>query len=186
MIFALDNEFLLKALFFPALKSPWRHPVNLPSDWKSTKEMPSPLAQKIVNLQEIFNLFDKSGNDSVDRNKMGHLLRSAGLNPTEQAIQSIQSKQEKMKSPGHWCAPLEKLHQETVSFSQFNQIYQEFLENDLSHDLSLSSISKSPSGHEPTLQSMINAIRTFDHQGTGFISQAELQFSNRHVNAYLI
>jgi Ca2+-binding EF-hand superfamily protein len=55
--------------------------------------MPSPLAQKIVNLQEIFNLFDKFGNDSVESTKIGILLRSAGLNPTEQAIQLIQSKQ---------------------------------------------------------------------------------------------
>ena len=69
----------------------------------------------------------------------------------------------------------EKYSSETISFADFSQIYQEFLENDLSSEFSLSSISSST---QPGVQAMINAIRTFDHQGTGFISQAELQFSN--------
>jgi hypothetical protein len=69
------------------------------------------------------------------------------------------------------------LPSEKIRFSDYSQIYQEFLESDLCHDLGLSSIAAPSTQPSTNLQAMINAIRTFDHQGTGFISQAELQFS---------
>lgn len=42
-----------------------------------------------INLQEIFNLIDRNGRGSIEIQKIGALLRYAGMNPTERACSQI-------------------------------------------------------------------------------------------------
>ena len=77
---------------------------------------------------------------------------------------------------------------EELSFADFERIYQEFEENNLSSKLQLSSITPNDqpvSSNKPSQEQMIHAIRTFDHQGTGFISQSELKFSKNQMKDFI-
>lgn len=67
---------------------------------------------------------------------------------------------------------LEKLGKANVSLNDFIRIYGE------NQDASLEFNSISEGGNtKNSLNSMINAVKTFDHQGTGYISLNEVKFS---------
>lgn len=51
--------------------------------------MSSAVTLTTVNLQEVFNLIDKNGRGQIEINKIGDLLRYAGLNPTERTCNQI-------------------------------------------------------------------------------------------------
>lgn len=69
---------------------------------------------------------------------------------------------------------LEKLGKNQITLNDFLTIHEE--NQDAS--LEFNSISEGGLNVKNSLNSMINAVRTFDHQGTGFISINELKFSN--------
>jgi Ca2+-binding EF-hand superfamily protein len=66
----------------------------------------------------------------------------------------------------------EKLNKKNLNEDDFIKIYDDF--QDL--ELEFMSIQPNPE-HRKSPNAMINAIRTFDHQGIGFISINELKFS---------
>lgn len=69
---------------------------------------------------------------------------------------------------------LEKLGKAHVNINDFIEIYGE------NQDASLEFNSISEGGNaKNSLNSMINAVKTFDHQGTGYISINELKFSKQ-------
>lgn len=125
-----------------------------------------------VNLQEIFNLIDKQGKGIIDSSKIGDLLRYSGLNPTEKVCSQIIGKVRLMLGYYIKLTDLEKLGKGEVNLSDFMAIYGE--NQDAS--LEFNSISDEGKGKN-SLNSMINAVKTFDHQGTGYISINELKFS---------
>eukprot|EP00906_Rhabdomonas_costata_P000602 RCo000764 len=43
-------------------------------------------AEAVQELQAVFNIFDKGGQDALDVKELGTALRAAGQNPTEQEI----------------------------------------------------------------------------------------------------
>jgi Ca2+-binding EF-hand superfamily protein len=139
---------------------------------KSKNRMPVSTRQP-VNLQEIFNLIDKKGKGSVEASKIGDLLRYAGLNPTEKTCNQIIGN----SKGGYYYRCLyilEKLGKNQITLNEFIAIHEE--NQDAS--LEFNSISEGGSSVKNSLNSMINAVRTFDHQGTGFISINELKFSD--------
>ena len=67
-----------------------------------------------------------------------------------------------------------------INLNDFSAIYEE--NQDAS--LEFKSISGDYADSTSLKYSMINAIRTFDHQGTGFISINEFKFSNNLIHTY--
>ena len=71
---------------------------------------------------------------------------------------------------------LEKINKHYINLNDFSEIYSENQDS----SLEFTDISDSKqSSQSTTLNAMINAIKSFDHQGTGFISINELKFSKR-------
>lgn len=106
-------------------------------------------AGDIEDVREIFDLFDFwDGRDGeVDGAKIGDLLRCAGLNPTNEIVK---------KNGG--C---EKFGEKQYKFDEILPIY------------------KAVSGETDTgtFADFMEAFKTFDREGQGFISSAEM----RHV-----
>ena len=69
---------------------------------------------------------------------------------------------------------VEKLEKDALNIEEFIEIYHENIES----SLEFKSI-KNPerNGNHLVKDAMINAMRTFDHRGTGFISMNELKSS---------
>lgn len=67
-----------------------------------------------------------------------------------------------------------------MSLTDFTEIYEENQET----NLEFKSISNAK--NVSSLNSMINAVKTFDHQGTGFISINELKFSKKREHFGLL
>lgn len=106
-------------------------------------------ADEIEDCKEVFDLFDFwDGRDGlVDAAKVGDFLRCLGLNPTEEQVQ---------KNGG--C---QKMGEKQYKLDELMPIYQDVL------------ASKS-SG---TAAEFNEAFKTFDREGQGFVSAAELRHS---------
>lgn len=74
---------------------------------------------------------------------------------------------------------LERLNKNHVNLNDFSVIYEENQDVNLEFK-SISNIGTD--GQYLTLNSMVNAVKTFDQQGTGFISINELKFSTNYKN----
>ena len=70
---------------------------------------------------------------------------------------------------------VEKLNKTHINLADFTEVYEENQDS----KLEFQSISGGEGGAKVTINSMINAVKTFDHQGTGFISINELKFSKK-------
>ena len=101
---------------------------------------------QIEDCQEVFSYFHKHGTELVSVKELGTVLRAMGLNPTEAEVSKCQ---ESLKDGG-----------ETMSFEVFLPIYQNF-------------ISKKDSKYE--FEEMVDALRLFDGECTGFIPASELR-----------
>jgi Ca2+-binding EF-hand superfamily protein len=106
-------------------------------------------ADEIDDCKEVFDLFDFwDGRDGlVDAAKLGDFLRSLGLNPTEEQV---------MKSGG--C---KKMGEKQYKLDELMPIYQDIL-------------TAKDSG---TFADFMEAFKTFDREGQGYVSSAEV----RHV-----
>jgi len=104
---------------------------------------------EIEDVREVFDLFDFwDGRDGlVDGHKVGDFLRCCGMNPTNELVK---------KHGG-----MEKLGEKQYKFEEMLPIY--------------ASISKETD--TGTFADFMEAFKTFDREGQGFISSAEL----RHV-----
>ncbi|KAL3315273.1 hypothetical protein Ciccas_006091 [Cichlidogyrus casuarinus] len=102
-----------------------------------------------VNIKEVFDLFDFwDGRDGmVDAYKVADLLRCNGMNPTQTVCVK------------HGAT--EKMGEKQYKFDEFLPVYQEIL--------------KEKEGG--TFADFMEAFKTFDREGQGFISSAEM----RHV-----
>ena len=111
--------------------------------------MPHDVSDKdLCEFREAFSLFDKSGDEKIDSEQVGDLLRALGCNPTVAEASKI-------------AKELDPEGTRRVSFEEFLPVL-------------LSCKSKESSLGE---QEFVNGLRTFDMDGTGTISIAEL----RHV-----
>merc|ERR1711976_440948 len=101
----------------------------------------------IEDVKEIFDLFDFwDGRDGeVDGAKVGDLLRCAGLNPTQDTV---------LKNGG--CA---KFGEKQLKFEEILPIYE--------------AVSKD--ADPGTFADFMEAFKTFDREGQGYISAAELR-----------
>jgi len=106
-------------------------------------------ASDIEDVQEVFDLFDFwDGRDGlVDAAKIGDLLRCTGLSPTESIV---------LKNGG--C---KKFGEKQYKFEEILPIYKAV---DAEHDTG-------------TFADFMEAFKTFDREGQGFIAMAEM----RHV-----
>lgn len=106
-------------------------------------------ADEIEDCKEVFDLFDFwDGRDGlVDAAKVGDFLRSLGLNPTEEQI---------LKHGG--C---KKMGEKQYKLDELMPIYQEVLTDK----------------DAGTFADFMEAFKTFDREGQGFVSAAEV----RHV-----
>lgn len=104
-------------------------------------------SDEIEECTEVFDLFDFwDGRDGlVDAAKVGDFLRCLGLNPTEEQV---------LKSGG-----VSKMGEKQYKLDELMPIYQEVM------------LSKS-SG---TAAEFTEAFKTFDREGQGFVSSAELR-----------
>ena len=100
---------------------------------------------QIEDCQEVFSFFYRHGTELVPVKELGTVLRAMGLNPTEAEVSKCQ---ESLSSS------------ETMSFEVFLPIYQSF-------------ISKKDSKYD--FEEMVEALRLFDGECTGFIPAAELR-----------
>ncbi|KAL5004385.1 hypothetical protein ScPMuIL_017841 [Solemya velum] len=103
---------------------------------------------EIEDAREVFDLFDFwDGRDGdVDAFKLGDLLRGLGLNPTLKTIKANGGK--------------EKMGEGSYKFEEFLPIYQMCIDE------------KEAQG---TFADYMEAFKTFDREGQGFISGAELR-----------
>lgn len=103
----------------------------------------------IEDVQEVFDLFDFwDGRDGlVDAAKIGDLLRCTGLNPTTQQV---------LRNGG-----VEKMGQKQYTFEEILPIYK----------------AVSDETDTGTFADFMEAFKTFDREGQGFIAMAEM----RHV-----
>lgn len=104
-------------------------------------------ASDIEDVREVFDLFDFwDGRDGlVDANKVGDFLRCLGLNPTEEQL---------LKSGG-----TQAMGEKQYKLDELMPIYQEVLG------------AKSAG----TAAEFTEAFKTFDREGQGYISSAELR-----------
>jgi Ca2+-binding EF-hand superfamily protein len=72
-----------------------------------------------------------------------------------------------------WCVCVESISGAKIQFEDFARVYGEQLDR----KLEFTTLEDSSMLQETSITSMTNAIKTFDHQGTGFISLNELKFS---------
>lgn len=138
--------------------------------------MPSAVTLSTVNLQEIFNLTDKQGRGLIEIHKIGDLLRYAGLNPTERTCNQIIGKLCSVPFHVFFANLIEKYNKSHVTLADFAKIYAENQDAILEFKSISKNINGDNSNDSNSLNAMINAVRTFDHQGTGFISLNELKF----------
>ena len=112
--------------------------------------MPHDVSDKeLSEFREAFSLFDKKGDEKIDSQQVGDLLRALGCNPTEAEAAKI-------------AKELDPDGSKRVSFEEFLPVL-----------LSCKSSKES----NLTEADFIEGLRTFDRDGTGTISVAEL----RHV-----
>jgi Ca2+-binding EF-hand superfamily protein len=106
-------------------------------------------ADEIDDCKEVFDLFDFwDGRDGlVDAAKVGDFLRSLSLNPTEEVI---------LKSGGR-----KKMGEKQYKLDELMPIYQDVLTNK----------------DTGTFADFMEAFKTFDREGQGYVSSAEV----RHV-----
>lgn len=79
---------------------------------------------------------------------------------------------------------VEKLDTKMINLNDFISVYGEHQDSSLEFNSIAGASESKPSN---SLNAMINAVRTFDHQGTGFISLNELKFSMEYtLNVFIL
>jgi calmodulin len=100
-----------------------------------------------VDLKEIFTIYDTEATGNVSLTRLGDLLRSSGLNPTEKQIKEL------VDSKGGLTG--------SIDFEAFKAVHGMVRDGER------------PSGEE--MEEFRMAMKAFDHDGTGMISIEELK-----------
>ncbi|XP_015770137.1 PREDICTED: myosin-2 essential light chain-like [Acropora digitifera] len=99
------------------------------------------------DAQGNLQLYDTSGGDKIEVNKLGQVLRSAGLNPTQSEVHKVER----------------DLGKTTVSFEEFLPIYNSVAQ----HMASVTS--------KATPEQIVDCFKHFDRDGAGTISSSMLR-----------
>ena len=113
----------------------------------ASKMTSKPVLREEGMLKEIFQLYDTSGGDKIEVNKLGQVLRSAGLNPTQSEVHKVER----------------DLGKTTVSFEEFLPIYNSVAQ----HMASVTS--------KATPEQIVDCFKHFDRDGAGTISSSMLR-----------
>lgn len=98
-------------------------------------------------LKEIFQLYDATGGDTIEVNKLGQVLRAAGLNPTNSEVHKVER----------------DVGKTTVSFEEFLPIYNSVAQH-------MASVT-----NNATPEQIVDCFKHFDRDGAGSISSSMLR-----------
>jgi len=119
---------------------------------KYSKKKELPEELKIQEYQFLFNHFDKDGSGFMDMAELGDLMRSLGHNPTQQELEDIIQQNDKDGN-------------KKIDFEEFKVLMNK--RKEFSSDI--------------TDEEIIDAFRTFDKEGIGFLSKNYIKHIMTHL-----
>ncbi|XP_003390482.1 PREDICTED: myosin-2 essential light chain-like isoform X1 [Amphimedon queenslandica] len=99
-----------------------------------------------VEYRDAFALFDKRGDNKIDSDQIGDVLRALGLNPSEAEVKKI-------------VQEVDPKGNKRVTFEEFLPCF----------------LSCSQKKEQGSMEDFIEGLRVFDKDGNGFINSAELR-----------
>lgn len=107
-------------------------------------------SSKIQEIDNTFNLYDKSGSKEIDHHSVGEAIRSLGYNPTQSELEKI------LDNPG-----LKDMHKKFVKLENFYPMVTQIMN----------------SAENTDDEEFIEALKVFDRDSAGVISSAELRYA---------
>ena len=105
---------------------------------------------KIQEIQQTFDLYDKTGNGEIDHYSVGEAIRSLGFNPTQLQLGKLLNNPE-----------LKNLTSQFVKLQDFYPMV----------------VSAMQSEENTNDEEFVEALKVFDRDGSGVISSAELRYA---------
>ena len=105
---------------------------------------------KIQEIQQTFDLYDKTGNGEIDHYSVGEAIRSLGFNPTQLQLGKLLNNPE-----------LKNLTSQFVKLQDFYPMV----------------VSAMQAEENTNDEEFVEALKVFDRDGSGVISSAELRYA---------
>ncbi|XP_077988101.1 neo-calmodulin-like [Glandiceps talaboti] len=101
---------------------------------------------QLAEFRESFSLFDKNKDDTIDKNELGMVIRSLGLNPTGAELDAM-------------IAEIDLNANGTIEFNEFCNL-----------------MAKTLLDHPNADEEMMEAFRRFDRNNDGYVDAKEIEF----------